>query len=261
MARTRPLVLVLLATAVTGCFGEDEPEERRGGTPPATAPAAAPAGAHVRVDLDAEPRRGPSMSGFLHGLEAGGPPDTAIRPLRPRLWRSIPHRAPYERVAGLGARYQLVLSDLWGYPSNGWNGRGPPWEDLGGWARTVRAAARSLRGRPAEFDVWNEPDAESFWNGTREQFFRVYGVAARTLAEELGDAAVVGGPSTRAAIPAWVEGLLRHCRRQGCRVSFISYHANLLSSEAIPEVSERLRELRPLVGRYRDLGLSRIVVN
>ena len=74
-------------------------------------------------------------------------------------------------------------------------------------------AARSLRGRPVEFDVWNEPDAENFWNGTREQFFQVYAVAARTLVDELGAEAVVGGPSTRAAIPAWVGGLLRYCRR------------------------------------------------
>ena len=261
MTWTRPLVLVLLATAVTGCLGDDEPEGERGGTPPAAGPAPPPAGAHVRADLGAEPLRGPSMSGFLHSLDRGGPPDSAIRPLRPRFWRSVPERAPYERAAALGARYQVVLSDLWGYPSNRWNGRGPPWEDLDGWARTVRGAARSLRGRPVEYDVWNEPDAPSFWSGTRRQFFRVYEVAARVLAEELGDAAVVGGPSTRAAIPAWVGGLLRHCRRQGCRVSFISYHANLLPTQSIAGVSKRLRELRPLVARYSDLGLSRILVN
>jgi xylan 1,4-beta-xylosidase len=258
MVRMRPLVLVLLAAALTGCFGdEDEPQSRS----KPTAPAPPPAGAHVSADLGAAPRRGPSMSGFLHSLEGDTPADAAIRPLQPRFWRSVPQRAPYERVRSLGASYQLVLSDLWGYPSAGWEGRGPPWEHLDAWARTVRRAARSLRGRPAEFDVWNEPDAENFWNGTREQFFRVYAVAARTLVDELGPAAVVGGPSTRAPIPAWVGGLLRHCRAHGCRVSFISYHANLLPTQPIPEVSVQLRKLRKLVDRYRDLGLSRIVVN
>ena len=264
MARMRPLVLVLLAAALPGCFGDDEDQQSsREPTTPATAPAPPPAGAHVLADLGAVPRRGPSMSGFLHSLEGQTPADAVIRPLRPRFWRSVPHRAPYERVRSLGAAYQLVLSDLWGYPSAGWEGRGPPWEHLDAWARTVRRAARSLRGRPVEFDVWNEPDAENFWNGTREQFFRVYAVAARTLVDELGQAAVVGGPSTRAPIPAWVDGLLRHCRARGCRVSFISYHANLLPTQPIPEISVRLRELRKLVDRYRyrDLGLTRIVVN
>jgi xylan 1,4-beta-xylosidase len=257
----RLLVLVLLAAALSGCFGDDEPEGERGGTPTATAPSAPPAGAHVRADLGDEPRRGPSMSGFLHSLERATPPNAAIRPLQPRFWRSVPHRAPYERVRSLGADYQVVLSDLWGYPSDRWHGRGPPWENLDAWARTVRRAARSLRGRPAEYDVWNEPDAETFWNGTREQFFRVYAVAARTLVDELGAGALVGGPSTRAPIPEWVGGLLRYCRAHHCRVSFLSYHANLLPTEPIPGISVRLRELRKLVDSYRDLGLRRIVVN
>ena len=72
---------------------------------------------------------------------------------------------------------------------------------------------------------------------------------------------MVGGPSTRAAIPEWVGGLLRYCRAHHCRVSFISYHANLLPTEPIAGISVRLRELRKLVDRYRDLGLRRIVVN
>ena len=58
----------------------------------------------------------------------------------------------------------------------------------------MRRAARSLRGREVEWDVWNEPDNPAFWNGTREQFFAVYETAARALVDELGEGAVVGGP-------------------------------------------------------------------
>ena len=215
----------------------------------------------MTADLGAPISGGPSMSGFLHGLRDGSPPDSAIRPLRPRLWRSIPSRVPYARATALGARYQLVLSDLWGYPASGWHDRGPPWRDLAAWGGMVRRTARSLRGHPVEWDVWNEPDNEVFWTGTREQFFRVYETAARALEDELGDSVVVGGPSTTKPRAAWLEGLLRHCRARGCRVSFLSFHANLEADEPIPALESDLRAVRALVPRYRDLSLTGVEVN
>ncbi|HEU0024369.1 MAG TPA: hypothetical protein VFQ12_07050 [Thermoleophilaceae bacterium] len=255
-----PAMLVALAVVLPGCLGDDEPGPEPARTSPEPAPAGPPADVHVSANLGVPSERQPSMSGFLHGLESGSPPDSLLRPLRPRLWRSIPARAPYERVAGLGARYQFVLSDLWGYPPTHWHGRRPPWEDLDGWARMVRRAARSLRGQPVEWDVWNEPDNAAFFTGTREEFFAVYETAARTLRDELGNP-VVGGPSTRRPRRAWTEGLLRHCRRRGCRVDFLSFHANLEPDEPIPPIADRVRELRELVPRYRDLSLDRIEVN
>ena len=89
--------------------------------------------------------------------------------------------------------------------------------------------------------MWNEPDNEVFWTGTREQFFRVYETAARALEDELGDAVVVGGPSTTKPRAAWLEGLLRHCRARGCRVSFLSFHANLAADAPIPALEGDLR--------------------
>lgn len=246
--------------ALSGCFGDDDgpgpPRE-----PTASAPAPPQADVHVTADLGAPISGGPSMSGFLHGLRDGSPPDSAIRPLRPRLWRSIPSRVPYARATALGARYQLVLSDLWGYPAGGWHDRGPPWRDLAAWGDMVRRTARSLRGHPVEWDVWNEPDNEVFWTGTREQFFRVYETAARALEDELGDTVVVGGPSTTKPRAAWLEGLLRHCRARGCRVSFLSFHANLEADEPIPALESDLRAVRALVPRYRDLSLTGVEVN
>lgn len=202
------------------------------------------------------------MVGFLHALAPHPPPDALVRPLEPRLWRSVPARAPYERVRELGARYQLVLSDEWGYPASGWNGRGPPWRALDAWARVVRRTARTLRDRAVEWDVWNEPDNPAFWSGTREQFFRVYDVAYRALVEVLGNRVELGGPSTTRPLRAWLDGLLGYCRRAGCRVRFLSYHENLQPYERIPELSRRLREVRGRVlPRYRDVGLARVQVN
>jgi xylan 1,4-beta-xylosidase len=216
----------------------------------------------VRADLSAPPRSQPSMSGFLHGLGAPSPPIELVRPLRPRLWRSDLARAPYESVTELGARYELVLSDLWGYPASGWGGRGPPYADLGAWERFVRRTARSQRGRQLLWDVWNEPNADGFWQGTRAQYFRVYEVAERTLRAVLGPEVEVGGPSTAGADRAWLEGLLAHCRRRGCRVRFLSWHENLEPGHPIAAITGRLRRARAaLLGPYRDVGLRTIQIN
>jgi hypothetical protein len=235
--------LAAAAVALPGCLGCEGDGGERTGTAPVPLP---PAQVRVTADLAGPPEPVASMSGLLHGVAGPEPPDSAVAPLRPQLWRSVPSRVPYARAAAVGARYQLVLSDLWGYPPTGWHGRGPPWRDLESWERLVRSAARSMRGREVEWDVWNEPDNEVFWNGTREQFFTVYETAARALADELGEGAVVGGPSTTKARPEWLEGLLRHCRRRGCRVGFLSYHENLGPRQPIPPIAGRLRAARRL---------------
>jgi hypothetical protein len=242
--------VALIGAALAGCAGEEEQRP-----PP-------PSDVTVRADLSSPPRNQPSMSGFLHGLGAPSPPTELVRPLRPRLWRSDLTRAPYERVVELGASYELVLSDLWGYPASGWGGRGPPYADLGKWERFVRRTARSQRGRELLWDVWNEPNGLGFWDGTREQFFRVYEVAERTLRAVLGRDVEVGGPSTVGADRAWLEGLLAHCRRHGCRVGFLSWHENLEPDDQIAAITGRLRRVRAaLLLRYRDVGLRTIQIN
>jgi xylan 1,4-beta-xylosidase len=261
LAGAAALALVLL----TG--GSTEPERPRPPAPTAPPTATAPAprppvDVRAVANLGATPTPAPSMSGFLHSLAQATPPDSAISPLRPRLWRSVPDLAPPARAIRLGARYQLVLSDLWGYPGSGWNGKGPPWDDLAGWERTVRAAVRSVGGLPVEWDVWNEPDNPAFFTGTRDQYLRLYDVADRVLRRALGREVVVGGPSTTKARPEWLAGLLRHCRGTGCRVGFLSWHANLQPYERITSITDTLRRVRAQVlPRYRDVGLERLEVN
>jgi hypothetical protein len=255
----RSLALLALALLpLSGCLGGGDDGERAASAPttppPTTPPPAAPADVHASADLGAPPASPPSMSGFLHALTAESPPDRLVRPLRPRLWRSSPGRAPLERVASLGARYQLVLSDGWGNPKDGWGAHGPPWRDLEVWRRFAVRTARGARPAPAEWDVWNEPDNPAFWNGTREQFFRVYETAERALRKELGPDAVVGGPSTTKPLPAWLGGLLEYCRRRGCRVDFLSFHANLQPYERIEALSGTVRRLRRRYGKRIEVN-------
>ncbi len=205
-----------------------------------------------------------SMNGFIHSLSATEPADDLVRPLAPRLWRSDLIRAPLDRALALGAHYQLVLSDLWGYPANDWNGRGPPWADLAAWEEFVRQVAREHEGEPISWDIWNEPNGPTFWSGGRERFFRTYAVANRALREELGEQIEIVGPSVSRWSPEWIEAFLDHCLAERCRLTALSWHENLRPDDAIADISEHLREGRSRFlddARYAPLGMREINVN
>ena len=183
-----------------------------------------------------------SASGFLHGLSGSRPPDALVAPLEPRFWRSDLFRAPMGRAVALGARYELVLSDLWGYPHDRWRGRGPPWAHLRRWGALVRRLAGLVRGRPVLLDVWNEPDGRSFFGGGLRRFLRVYATAVRAIREELGPRARIGGPSTSHYRPRWLAALAR-C----CHPDFLSWHATD-PALAAGDITRQLRAVRARLG-------------
>jgi Glycosyl hydrolases family 39 len=183
-----------------------------------------------------------STSGFLHGLTRSRPADALVAPLEPRFWRSDLFRAPMERAIALGARYELVLSDLWGYPHDRWRGRGPPWDHLPRWRALVRHLARLLQGRRVLFDVWNEPDGHSFFGGGLRRFLRVYATAAGAIRQELGPGARIGGPSTSHYRPRWLAALVR-C----CHPDFLSWHATD-PALAAGDITRQLRAVRARLG-------------
>ena len=218
----------------------------------------------VTAQLDEPVETRGSMNGFIHSLDATLPAEESVESLAPRLWRSEPLRAPIERAISFGAQYQLVLSDLWGYPQSGWNGRGPPWRDLAAWERFVRDTARAYRGRPVTWDIWNEPNDPGFWSGGRQRFFEVYSRANRALREELGPDVVVGGPSLSRYAPEWLMAFLDHCIAESCRLGFLSWHENLEPTDPLETISGHLAEGRQRfvdAPRYAPLGIREIHVN
>ncbi len=204
------------------------------------------------------------MSGFLHALSETQPADSSVAPLKPRLWRSDFRRAPVGRARRLGARYSVVLSDLWGYPKDGWAGKGPPWRDLRAWERFVRGVARQHRGEDLIWDIWNEPDSKEYWSGGRRRFLRTYAVADRALRAELGPGAQIGGPSLSGYIPEYLRAFLDRCLRERCRVSFIAWHEAPRPWVPLRTIPAHLADARQrFLGdpRYAALGLREIHVN
>jgi hypothetical protein len=204
-----------------------------------------------------------SSVGLLHGMDAREPPDRWIAPLAPRSWRGDMESASYDRATRFGARYILVLSDLWGYPGANWYGRRPPWADLARWAGFVRGVARAYRGRPLVWDVWNEPDQPYFWNGTEAQFHETYRVAYEVIRQELGAQAVIAGPSVSGFRWSWLVGLLDYCRQADCEVNALSWH-ELAGGGAVRAIPDHLRRARRALVRNPALvavGLRELHVN
>ncbi|MFB3829054.1 MAG: beta-xylosidase [Bryobacteraceae bacterium] len=77
------------------------------------------------------------------------------------------------------------------------------------------------------WELWNEPDI-SYWQGTPEEYFKLYEVTVRAVKRALPEARV-GGPGTTGPgnpkAAAFLRNFLAACDRTGIPLDFISYHA------------------------------------
>ena len=71
------------------------------------------------------------------------------------------------------------------------------------------------------FEVWNEPNLEGFWTGTKQDYFRFYEVCAREI-KSADKSLKVGGPAT--ARCEWVGDLINYCSQNKVPLDFISTH-------------------------------------
>ena len=208
-----------------------------------SAVARGPAAVTVTIDLT-RPMEARSEVGFLHGLNESEPSVRWIAPLRPALWRGTPASADILRATRIGARYTLVVSDLWGYPGAGWYGRQPPWQVPRAWQRFVDELGRVYRGRQIIWDIWNEPDHRYFWNGTREQYFEVYRLAYAAIRRAAGPRAIVAGPSVATFRWNWLEGLVDYCKAHRCEVNALTWHELPGATPAVTAIAQHLRRAR-----------------
>ena len=103
----------------------------------------------------------------------------------------------------------------------------PP-ANWGEWRELVAALATHLVQRYGieevaqwAFEVWNEPNLEVFWSGTREEYLRLYDESVLGI-KSVDPRLRVGGPSTAAG--EWVESLAAHAASDGVPLDFVSTH-------------------------------------
>ncbi|GAA2209468.1 hypothetical protein GCM10009850_049260 [Nonomuraea monospora] len=144
--------------------------------------------------------------------------------------------AVYDRVVALGLRPVVELGfmprDLAADPSRtvfDYAAVISPPKDFEAWADLVRALVEHLIGRYGlrevvdhwPFEVWNEPNLDVFWSGTREEYFLLYDVTAAAVRNVHPDLRV-GGPAS--AANGWVAELLAHVAESGAALDFVSTH-------------------------------------
>ncbi|MCB8988772.1 MAG: hypothetical protein H6661_13610 [Ardenticatenaceae bacterium] len=71
------------------------------------------------------------------------------------------------------------------------------------------------------FEVWNEPNLDSFWAGSQADYFNLYRTTVETIKEIDADLRV-GGPAT--AKNEWIPEFLEFCARNNLPVDFVSTH-------------------------------------
>ncbi|HEU5397103.1 MAG TPA: beta-xylosidase, partial [Verrucomicrobiae bacterium] len=88
-----------------------------------------------------------------------------------------------------------------------WKGNGAPPKDFAKWGELVRRTVTHWIARYGieevrtwYFEVWNEPNLNPFFRGTKSQYFELYKTTARVL-KELDPQLRVGGPATSNFVP------------------------------------------------------------
>ena len=173
-----------------------------------------------------------------------GPPTTAPATTQPTTTEPIAVRYDwsnvdrvYDAVRAAGMRPFVELGFMPQQLARGpqtifyYRGNTTPPRSYAAWGELVTALVRHLDDRygPAEvrqwyFEVWNEPNLDLFWHGTRDEYFHLYDVSAAAI-KGVDPALRVGGPATAGIGTAWVPEFLDHCHAAAVPVDFVSTHA------------------------------------
>ena len=140
-----------------------------------------------------------------------------------------------------------------------WKANITPPETWDGWCALIDRLIRHWLQRYGEaevrtwyFEVWNEPNLNSFWDGTRSQYFSLYAATAQTI-KSIDPHLRVGGPATSNFVPddrfdgetedfthhlthkvddldslnwhgVWIEAFLDDCAKHHLPLDFVSTH-------------------------------------
>jgi xylan 1,4-beta-xylosidase len=109
-----------------------------------------------------------------------------------------------------------------------WKGDVTPPKDYNKWEELVRSLVRHWTERYGVeevrqwyFEVWNEPNLDSFWSGTQAEYFRLYEVTARAIKSVSPDFRV-GGPAT--AGNGWIPETIAFVTKNKVPLDFVSTH-------------------------------------
>lgn len=100
--------------------------------------------------------------------------------------------------------------------------------DFEQWSSFIREFVAHLIERYGEeevkqwfFEVWNEPNLNFFFDGTQEDYFKLYDVTAHAI-KQVNKNLKIGGPAT--SVNAWIPEFITYCEKYDVPLDFISTH-------------------------------------
>lgn len=81
-------------------------------------------------------------------------------------------------------------------------------------------------------EVWNEPNLESFWSGSQQDYFRLFETTWKAL-KHVHPELTVGGPAT--AQNAWIDEFIEYCEKASVPPDFISTHTYPTDARGSPD--------------------------
>ncbi len=172
-------------------------------------------------------------------------------------------------------QYDAYKHQFWAYPP----------KDYGKWQDLIAALVSHCVDRYGRdevltwyWELWNEPDI-FYWQGTPEEFFRLFDHTEHALHQVLPDARL-GGPGTTDPNPgsnslAFLEAFLTHCRQgrhavtgaAGTRLDFITFHTKgggfpfkLNASKETPTIGKQVSQVRTGLDAMRRHGFGGLEV-
>ncbi|MDO6412822.1 beta-xylosidase [Sphingomonas sp. BIUV-7] len=146
----------------------------------------------------------------------------------PQALSSAPKNTPYRHSWRPGFPYKLI-EGAWNMPPKNYD----KWRELN-YQWTLHNIERYGRAEVEKwyFEVWNEPNGESYWKGTPEQFYKMHDYAVAGIRRALPNARV-GGPDAAGAGGTFMDGFLAHVARgrneatgeTGTPTDFLAFHA------------------------------------
>jgi xylan 1,4-beta-xylosidase len=146
----------------------------------------------------------------------------------PEALSTAPRDMPYQHLWRPGFDYKLIATG-WTYPPKSYEKWG---ELVYQWTRhNVERYGRDEVER-WYFEVWNEPNSKSYWQGTPEEFHKLHDVAIAAVRRALPTARV-GGPDVAGHGGAFMDGFLKHVSagrnhvtgQIGTPTDFLAFHA------------------------------------
>lgn len=218
----------------------------------------------INVDLNVHSKTQTSIVGFLHFNNLKSL-DNDLVELKPKYWRigntMIQENLRKEQIHILhqhGIIPVLVLTDFYSHRNPEWK---KPYLDKSGFLKLIEELYRE-NGNNVIYDIWNEPNHELFFDGTRENFFEIFKLAhdkIRSLPG--GKSAKIMGPSTAGFYREYIEDFLKYCSKNNITLDYIDWHQNGGIKDAVEMKDNILMAKSNYLKNYASLKIKDIFVS